>query len=279
MDLNSLLLDSRMVLKAMKDVLTPRKGEGNDEAKTEDGNAAVPAEPSDPDRLDTRAEGASPTEADLAAAKGEGDASGAGAEGSSAEGGESQGAGASGADAGAEGQGSEGPKGAEGSGAGEGGEGDPKFDEFGHRDMDARDLRKAFPGVAHLFPEEGTDEALKGGLKSMVELISTLMETVKAQNIVITRISEEVAEMKKGNESGREIKKALEGIASIEERLAHLHETVPAAGEPRGIVKANPGEGGGKAPMTHQDLYALAAKGDMSAQEIAVLNLQLNRAE
>lgn len=268
MDINSLLLDSRMVLKAMKDALTP-KAKVEDGADTKDKtngeSAAVPAEPADPDRLDTRAEGASPKEADLAAAKGEGEDEGAGAEGAGSEGGESQGAGAAGEGGEGEGQGTEGGEGSE-------------FDEFGHHDMDAREIKKAFPVVAHLFPEEGTEEVLKGGLKSMVELISTLMETVKAQNLIITRISEEVAEMKKGSESGREIKKALEGIASIEEKLAHLHETVPAAGEPRAIVKANPGEGGGKAPMTHQDLYALAASGGMSAQEIAVLNLQLNRA-
>jgi hypothetical protein len=260
---------ARLILKALKGEGAPdpeKKDPKGDEGST----AAVPDPPDDPDRMDPRVEDASPKEKDLDQAKDDqagktapqGDGDGSATAGDDAAGGD-------GADAGDVSGGGD----ADGAGDG-GGEG---FDEFGHRDMDPREIRKAFPEVGHLFPAEALEyiEEHEDPANKEAKGLELIQEAIRGFGDVLAKITAELNDLKKGHEvQGRELKKALDSNTALQARLDKIHETAPAAGAPRAINKALGDPAGAAAQgFTHGELTTLAASGKMSSAEISMLCL------
>ena len=230
---------ARMVLKALK-------GEGDGEGEKKETPAAVPEAPADPDRLDPRVEDASPTEDDLDQAK------------EDAKPGE---------------EGEEDPEFEDLNGE-DGEEDEDGFNEFGHKDMDPREVSKAFPQIGHLFPDETYEELDDNETTPGADpkILGELMAALKGMGEVIGKINGELERLKKGATiQGRELKKALEANASLEDRLNKIHETAPAAGAPRAITKAMGGAQSETPGFSTADLTALAASQKLSSLEIAQL--------
>ena len=228
---------ARMMLKALK----------GDEGKDEKQPAPVPEVPEDADRLDPRVGDASPTDADLEEAKNP-----------------------------EEGEGEDGggdPKPGEGTGE----EDEEGFDEFGHKDMDPREIKKAFPNIGHLFMEEALDELEENETKpGQTPLLAELLAAMKGITDAVAQINAEMTRLRKGSEAqGRELKKALESGAVLEDRLNKIHETAPAAA-PRAIAKAMVPQAETPGFSTHE-LNQLAMGRKASSSEIALLCLTSQR--
>ena len=244
--LNEIGNRARMVLKALK---------GDDQDKTKDApesKAPVPNAPEDPDRMDPRVEDSSPTDEDLDKAK------------QDKAGDDPVGGGDDDQD------------------GGDGEEEDPDkdgdkdgFDEFGHKDMDPRDIKKAFPSIGHLLPDEALDyieDHEDAGNKEATGL-EVISQAIAGFHDVLAKITAELSEMKKGQKAqGRDLKKALEINTDLKSQLLKIHETAPAANAPRAITKAmaNPGAGA-DSRLTPQELTSVARSGKMSSLEIAIL--------
>jgi hypothetical protein len=261
---------ARMILKALKGEGAPDP-EKKDPKDDETATAAVPDPPEDPDRMDPRVEDASPKEKDLdqakddqadkAAPQGNGDGSTAA--------GDDAAAGGDGADAGdVSGGGDE-----DGAGGG--------FDEFGHKDMDPREIRKAFPEIGHLFPDEALEyvEDHEDPANKEAKGLELINQAIAGFHDVLAKITAELGELKKGHEvQGRELKKALDANTALQGRLDKIHETAPAAGAPRAIQKALGDPAGAAAQgFTASELNTLAASGKMNSLEISTLCMTQRR--
>lgn len=239
------LLDrARLALKALRG---PSK-----EAKNE--KPVVPGLPDDPDRLDSRVGDSSPTEGDLDEAKEDGD------------------------------------------GAGDG------FDENGHKDMNpedlggddedeteekeekeegegesaSRDVKKAFPVVGHLLPDEDLLD-LDEGPTGMSALMSQFAGMIGKQNAILEQMVGRITDLQKGmdknhealHSQGRTLKKALTENAEIKTRMDKIHETAPAA-KPRAVAKSLD-SGPVSQSLSFSDVDALSRTGGLPSHEIAML--------
>lgn len=245
---------ARNVLKALNGA------EVKDEDKKKETPAAVPDPPAADDRKDPRVGDASPTKEDLDAAKDKGgDGAGDDPDGLGADGGDDAG---TGADA--------------GDGAGADAGRDEGFNEFGHRDMDPREVKKAFPKIGHLFPDEALveieDNETPNGADPKV--LDELVAAFKGMSDVLGGIKAELERLQKGSEAqGRELKKALDANQDLAAQVAALKDprTAPAAADgPRAVEKAL-GSVQEQAGFTTPELNLLAASGKVSSHEIAML--------
>ena len=247
---------ARMLLKA----LNGQSDDKGEKKEPEGGKAAVPQAPDDPDRMDPRVEDSSPKDGDLDEAKDD-----------QADKGQDDQAGGDGADAGD----------TSGAGGDEDGDGDGEgFDEFGHKDMDAREIRKAFPEIGHLFPDEALDyiEEHEDKANKDAKGLELITDAIRGFGDVLAKITAELNELKQGQKAtGRELKKALDSNAALEAQLKDLHKTVPAAAAPRAISKAMGTGAQEPQGFSAQELNTLAASGKMGSHEIAMLCLTRQR--
>jgi len=267
---------ARLILKALKGEGAPdpeKKDPKGEEAST----AAVPDPPDDPDRMDPRVEDASPKEKDLDQAKDDQAGKGAPQGDGDPAGGDGNPAGGDGADAGDVSGGGD----ADGAGDGGGGGDDEGFDEFGHKDMDPREIRKAFPEIGHLFPGEALEyiEGHEDPANKEAKGLELINQAIAGFHDVLAKITAELGELKKGHEvQGRELKKALDANTALQGRLDKIHETAPAAGAPRAIQKALGDPAGAAAQgFTASELNTLAASGKMNSLEISTLCMTQRR--
>lgn len=186
-----------------------------------DGVAPVPNAPPDPDALptDSRMDGASPSEGDLADA---------------------------GAHQAPQGE-APGPDGEGDDDGDEGGDGRPVqkgFDDFGNHDLsddEVRELLKSF-GVT---PPTDEDKIAKGGV-DVESVLEAILQGMERQNAVIVDLKKEVARLRSGHaENERSIAKALDALADP--------RTAPAA-PPRAVAKALPAEPAPQGAVNRADL-------------------------
>lgn len=246
MSLDTILEKARMTLKALK---------GGEEKPP-----VVPEAPADPDRIDPRAEGASPTEESLDEASEEGDEKGEGEGGDFDEHGHQ--------DMKPEELGKESEKPGEKDGEEE--------EEEEQEDPEGRPATKSFPHVGHLFPDEGDLTDLDEGSKGMAALFGEFMKVLGKQNSVLEQMSQRLADLEKGitvnhEAMGRDVKKALESSGAAIERLDRLHETAPAASAPRAVQKSLADPAGGPQGLGTADVMTLAASKKMTPLEISML--------
>lgn len=254
----SLLDKARLVLKSLG-------------TKAREERPPVPEPPADEDRLDTRVEDASPTEEDLNEAKDD--------HGDEGEGGEGDGFDEHGHK----------DMDPESIGDGEGGAGDdkgeqPKEDQPGEGekgdedDPEGRGVKKAFPHVGHIIPDEDELLSLDEGSKGFLELSQAFASIVGKQNAVLDLMMGRLEDLQKGMEKthealkaqGRSVQKALTESADLKGRVDRLHETAPAA-KPRAVAKSLGGGGSSPQPIAFSDVDALSRSGQMSSRDIAML--------
>lgn len=259
---------------------------------------AEPGKEPDPDNIqghDPRAEGGSPTEEQLEAARAE---SQAGQQAAAAQGGEPGAGGEGGAEGGEGGEGGAGGPGAGDEGGGQGPGGDGDGDEGGQVTKAEILASITFLANHHQIPAEEVAKALgfSGGegynsgapVGQGIELLQKIAESQDGMNKVLDAIAGFLAELSKktvalGTEIGKSMEAAeaakvtAEGTAAQLAGILKVAPAMPAKAQVEVTKSLGDGPGQGGAPrLNANDLFKIALKGEHSPAQIASATRAVN---